>query len=226
MPEETAPISQDQTKTSTLSKEKTKTITFSRTKFIVFSVVAFLLLLGSLLGSYFLGQVSMRDSTVVKKDESKDKTAEKEAEIPDLITAKLGDEVKAKNGIAIELEEAKHDQGYEKQKEESRKYYEKNSSQSAYLDSEYFKQSNLILKIAVKNTTDKVAYYSPSSFRLKDSRDNQYTSGYGYEGSAPSANTSTLNISETTKLSVSYIVPSAEKEFTLIYENVVIEFNL
>lgn len=226
MPEETAPVQSEPAKKEVNFDKTPKTITFSKTKFIVFSVLGAIVVLAALTGSYFLGQDSTKEEVVAKKEASVEK--EKKEEIPDLIEAKLGEEVKAKNGIAVELEEAKHDATYEKQKEEDKKYYEKNSSQSAYLDSEYFKQSSLVLKISVKNTTDKVAYYSPSSFRLKDSKDNQYTSGYGYgyEGGPAQAVTSTLNAGETTKLSVSYIVPTSEKDFTLAYENIVIEFSL
>lgn len=220
MPEEVEPGKKEVTLNKTPSS-----VTFSRNKFFVSLVLGILFLMAAVSGSYFLGQDSVKDEVVAKKDSADEKNS-KEEEIPDLITAKLGEEVKAKNGIALELEEAKHDATFEKQKEESKRYYEKNSSQSAYLDQEYFKQSSLALKISVKNTTDKVVYYSPSSFRLKDSRDNQYTSGYGYEGGSPQTNSSTLNPDEITKLSVSYIVPTSEKEFRLIYENVVIEFGI
>lgn len=223
MPEETASVPSEPVKKDIEGKQSPKTITFNRTKFIIAIVLIVVLAILEGIGIYFLGQDSVRENTVAKKESTETKAKE---EIPDLITAELGEEAKAKNGIAIELEEAKHDQTYEKQKEESKKYYEKNSSQSAYLDSEYFKQSSLVLKISVKNTTDKVAYYSPSSFRLKDSKDNQYTSGYGYEGGAPTVNNSSLNPSETTKINVSYIVPTSEKNFSLIYENVVIEFSI
>ena len=226
MPEEAASAPSEPTKKevspNTSEKNTPETVTFKKSKFIIFSVLGLLMVLAALTVSYFLGQDSAKEEVVAQKEG----TQEKKEEIPDVVEAKLGEEAKAKNGIAIELEEAKHHTAYEKQKEESKKYYEKNASQSAYLNSEYFKQSSLVLKISVKNTTDKVAYYTPSSFRLKDSRDNQYTSGYGYEGGAPQTNTYTLNPSETTKLSVSYIVPTSEKNFTLVYENVVIEFSL
>jgi hypothetical protein len=213
MPVETASVPAEQKKDPS---QAPKTFTFQKTKFVILSVAMLLLFLAALAGSYFLGQDSVGKDVVVKKEDSN-----KEEKVEDLIEAGLGEEVEAKNGIAIELQEAGHDQAYEKSKEETKKYYEKNASQSAYLDSEYLKQSSLVLKISVKNTSDKVAVYSPSS-----SKDNQYTSGFGYEGDAPKVTTSNLNPSETTRLSVSYIVPTAEKNFKLIYENVVIEFSL
>ena len=230
MPEESAPVPSEPTKEETNldapTKAPPKTITFQKTKFIVLVVVGVLVLVLLSVGSYFLGQDSARKEVVAEKaDKPASETKEKE-DIPDLVEAKLGEEVKAKNGIAIALEEAKHDATFEKQKEESKKYYEKNASQSASLDTEYYKQSSLVLKISVTNTTDKVAYYSPSSFRLKDSKDNQYTSGYGYEGGSPQTSNSSINPSETTKMTISYIVPTSEKNFTIIYENVVIEFSI
>jgi hypothetical protein len=199
-----------------------KTITFKKTKFITILMFGILLAFTSIVGAYLLGQDSAKEKVSVKKEEVKDK----KEDIPDLVEVGLGEEVKAKNGIAIELEEAKHDDAYEKQKEETKKYYEKNASQSAYLDSEYLKQSNLVLKVAVKNTTSKEVIYSPSSFRLKDSDDNQYTSGYGMESGTTQATTYSLNPGEVTKLSLSYIVPTSEEDFSLIYENVVINFSL
>ncbi len=226
MPEESAPNQSEPTKKEVnldaSAKPVPKTLTFKKTKFIILLLISLLLAMAAIIGSYLLGQDSAKDEVVVKKEEVKDK----KEDIPDLVEAELGDEVKAKNGIAVKLEEAKHDAAFEKQKEDNRKYYEKNASQSAYLDQEYLKQSSLVLKISVKNTTDKVIYYSPSSFRLKDSKDNQYTSGYGYEGGTPQSSSFALNSNETTKLSVSYIVPTSEDDFKLIYENVVIEFSL
>lgn len=230
MPEETASVPTEPTKKEvnldSTKNQPPKTLTFKKTKFITFVCLGVLLAVALIIGAYLLGQDSVQDEVVAAKEAAEDKVADKKEDIPDLIEAELGEEVTAKNGIAIELEEAKHDAAYEKQKEEQRKYYERNASQSAYLDSEYFKQSTLVLKISLKNTNDKVAYYSPSSFRLKDSKNNQYTSGYGYEGGSSSASTSTLNPSEVTKLSVSYIVPTSEKNYTLVYENVVIEFSI
>ena len=213
MPEETTPTINPQP----------KTFTFKKTKFLMLLTFGVLVFLASVASAYFLGQSSNKEDVVVKKEAEK---KEEKEEIPDLITAELGEEVTAKNGISLELEEAKHDEIYEKQKQESRKALEKTASQSAYLESEYYKTSSLVLKISVKNTTDKVAYYSPSSFRLKDSDDNQYTSGYAYEGANVSTPNSALNPKETTKISTSYIVPTDEKSFSLIYENVVIEFKI
>lgn len=221
MPEESADITTGASNKEVPTKTP-KMLTFSKTKFLVFTLLLVLLVLGALVGSYFLGKASVKEEVVSKEEQNE----EIKEEIPDLIEADLGEEVTAKNGIAIKLEQAKHDAVFEKQKEESKSYYEKNSSQSAYLDSDYFKQSSLVLRISVTNTTDKVSPYSPSSFRLKDSKNNQYTSGFGFEGDTSQPATSNLNPGETTKLTITYIVPTAEKNFTLIYENVVIDFTL
>jgi hypothetical protein len=58
--------------------------------------------------------------------------------------------------------------------------------------------------------------------RLKDSDDNQYSTYYGTD----QANIYTLNPGESTKISLSYYVPSDQKNFKLIYENAVISFHI
>ncbi|HSX58144.1 MAG TPA: DUF4352 domain-containing protein [Candidatus Saccharimonadales bacterium] len=201
--------------------EPPKTITFKKTKFFIFLSLGILLALAAIIGSYFLGQNSVKNDVVAKKDEA---VAKKE-EIPDVVEVNLGEEGTAKNGIAIKLEEAKIDQVYESQKEESKKVIQRTSTNSAYLDSEYYKTSNLLLKVSLRNTKDKALSYSQADFRLKDSEDNQYTTSGAYEGqSTPTLYT--INPGETTKLNQAYIVPTSEKSFKLIYQNVVVDFSL
>jgi hypothetical protein len=124
--------------------------------------------------------------------------------------------------VAITLDSAKIDEDYEKEKESQRDYYEKNASQSAYLDDDYFNQSLLNLKIALRNKTTKKLTYSPTSFRVKDSDNNQYTAGFQSENKA----LLDLNPKEVTRITVSYIIPTAEKDFKLVYENAEISFTL
>ncbi len=225
MPEETAPVSSETTKKEVnldaSPQPEPKTLTFKKTKFITFLILGLLLAFAAVVGSYYLGQSSVKEEVLAKKDE----VISKKEQIPDVVEVGLGEDVIAKNGISVELVEAKFDQAYENQKEEQKKFYEKTSSNSANLDSEYFKTSNLVLKISLTNTKDIALNYSPADFRLKDSNDNQYTSGYAYEGSSTPTIYS-LNPSETTKLTQSYIVPTTEKSYTLIYQNVVINFTI
>ncbi len=198
-----------------------KTLTFKKTKFYILLTIGILLALATAGLSYYLGQQSIKDEASLKKEEVK----AKKDDIPDVVEVDLGEEATAKNGVAIKLEEAKIDQTYESQKEESKKAVEKNSSNSAYLDSEYYKTSNLLLKVSLRNTKDKDLSYSQADFRLKDSQDNQYTTSGAYEGQATPA-VYTLNPGETTKLNQAYIVPTSENSFSLIYQNVVINFSI
>lgn len=217
MPEETAPVQ------STVDLNPTsKKIEFSRGKiWLLVSGFLILLFIGSI-GGYFAGQQSNKNEPIISQ---KDTTKETDKENPDEDVKIVGidEEVEVKNGITIKLEEAKIDTAYEQQKKDQKAFYQKNSSQSAYLDSEYFTSSNLILKIVLTNKGKLETSYNPQGFRLKDSKDNQYVTGLD-EGEKTTIYG--LNPSETTKLSLSYIIPENEKRFELIYENAIIEFSL
>ncbi|HEY4694661.1 MAG TPA: DUF4352 domain-containing protein [Candidatus Nanoarchaeia archaeon] len=179
-----------------------------------------LLIITALIGAYFLGKGS--GQTADSQLEKKAKVATKPAEPAGIIKGEINEEIETLSGISITLEKAEIDGVYEKQKGEQRDYYEKNASQSAYLQDEYFNQSLLNVKIALKNKKDTAVTYSPASFRLKDSDDNQYTAGY--EAEKPVLYS--LNSGETTRITVAYIVPTKEKEFKLIYENAEVSFEL
>lgn len=227
MPEETnLPSSQEkQTQTSPEALDLDKngpeksTVTFSKRKFTT-SLVGFLILLIVVsFGSYYLGSSSAKNSDsgqIEKKDTKKVEKTE-----PGVETVELDEEVTVKSGITLKLEEAKYDETYEKQKNESKAYYEKNASQSAYLQSDYFKTSQLNLKVSLENKTKKAVSYSPSTFRLKDSEDVQYTANY--EGDKQVYG---LNPDEKTRITLYYNVPTIEKNFRLIYENAVIDFSI
>ena len=225
MPEEVNPPEQSKEESTTevidLDKktQKPKLIAISRGKFIGFIALFLVVLLVVGYGSYSFGVQSEKNSKsgqIEKKETKKTETNE-----PGVETVDINEEVTVKSGITVKLEEAKYDAAYEKQKNESKEYYEKNSSQSAYLESDYFKNSQLNLKVSLENLTKKAVSYSPSSFRLKDSDDVQYVANY--EGDKQVYG---LNPDEKTKISLSYNVPTSEKKFRLIYENAVIEFSI
>lgn len=222
LPEKTvAETTEDKTNVVDLDKnsQKPKEIKFSRGKFIGLTAVFFIVLLLVAFGSYYLGVEGEKNSKagqIEKKETKKVETNE-----PGVETVEMNEEVTVKSGITIKLEEAKYDATYEKQKNESREYYEKNASQSAYLESDYFKNSQLNLKVSLENLTKKAVSYSPSSFRLKDSDDVQYVANY--EGDKQVYG---LNPDEKTKITLFYNVPTSEKKFRLIYENAVIEFSV
>ena len=195
-----------------------KMVKISKTKLIVAILVVVLLFIAGLFLSYNLGQTNGKSSNSAAL-EKKETPAKKEE--PGVQTVGINEEVTVNSGITLKLEEAKYDETYEKQKNESKSFYEKNASQSAYLDSDYFKNSNLIVKVLLNNQTKKAVSYSPSSFRLKDSKDVQYVASF--EGDKQVYG---LNPDEKTRTSLSYIAPTSEKSFRLIYENAIIEFTL
>jgi len=194
-------------------------IQIKKKMFIIVSVIVTLFVILALFGAYTLGKSSGEETTQLEKEA---KVSTSSAEPEGLKKAKMGEEVEALGGISVTLESAQIDQIYEEQKKEQRQYYENYATGSAYLQSDYFKQSLLNVKIVLKNKTDKILSYSPTSFRLKDSDNNQYTAGL--DGDKPVIYT--LNPKETTKITVSYTVPTDEATFKLIYENVEIRFSL
>lgn len=199
--------------------KKPNSITFSKKKFFVIIFAISVIILIGLFLAYILGGLNEKNKNNLAQLEKKENSQEKEEQ--GVKTAETNEDVTVKSGITLNLEEARYDQTYEKQKKESKIYYEKNASQSAYLDSDYFKNSQLNLKISLNNLTNKAVSYSPSSFRLKDSDDIQYVANYEGEKQVYG-----LNPAEKTKLNLSYIVPTNEKMFRIIYENAVIEFTL
>lgn len=218
--EETAQTSQKQTEGTFVNLDTSpKEIKIPRTKFFIILALVLTWIVLEIPSFYYLGSQNEKNKKTQAQLEKKEQTQEKKE--PGVKTVELNEEVTVKSGITLKLEEAKYDQSYEKQKDESKAYYEKNSSQSAYLDSDYFKNSQLNLKVSLSNLTNKAVSYSPSSFRLKDSDDVQYVANYEGEKQVYG-----LNSEEKTRLNLSYIVPTSEKKFRLIYENAVIEFAL
>lgn len=229
MPEEqnNTPAETTSTPTSTVVKtqsldfddqsKQARVIKISRTNFIGVVLLLIVLFAAGLFLAYSFGQTNGKSSTTAL--EKKETPVKKEE--PGVQTVGINEEVTVNSGITIKLEEAMYDKAYEQQKNESKSYYEKNASQSAYLESDYFKNSNLIIKVLLDNQTKKAVSYSPSSFRLKDSKDVQYVASF--EGDKQVYG---LNPDEKTRTSLSYIVPTTEKSFRLIYENAVIEFTL
>ena len=220
MPEETP---KETTEVKTVEVEKpqgTKSLNFKKTKFITYSLLALLVAVISFIASYMIGYdngaASNKPTLEVKKDDTK-----KTEKIEDIIEAGLGEEVKVKNGITIKLEQAEIDQSYEKQKQESKDYYEKNTTQSAYLETDYFKNSYLKLRVSLSNGNKVAIAYNLGSFRLKDSEDVQYVYSTGEDKSLYN-----LNPNETTKIALSFYVPSGERSFKLIFDNAVISFKL
>ncbi len=219
MPEET-PIESTETKTVEIEKSKVnKTLSFKKSKFITYTILAGMVALSGIIISYMVGYDSGSAANKPTVESSKEKT-EKEEKEEGLIDAELGDEIKVKNGITIKLEEASIDQSYEKQKEEQKKYYNQ-ATQSAYLESDYFKYSYLKVRVSLNNTNKVTLSYNPGDFRLKDSDDVQYVYSTGEEKTLYN-----LTPSETTKISLSYYVPSEEKNFKLIFDNAVVSFKL
>lgn len=200
------------------NSQKPKQLIFSKTKFIVISIALILLILAEIPVFYVLGSNSAKSSNSGQIEKTETKKTQNE---PDVKNVGIDEEVVVKSGVTLMLEEAKHNDSYEQQKNESKSYYENNASQSAYLNSDYFKNSQLDLKISLNNTTKEAISYSPSSFRLKDSQDVQYVASY--EGDKQIYG---LNPDEKTRLTLSYIVPTSEKNFQLVYENAVIEFKV
>lgn len=201
------------------TSQKPKEITISKVKFFSILFVLLLLMVLEIPLFYSLGDANGKNSnsgTVEKKEVKKDETKD-----PGVTTVGMNEEVTVNSGITIKLEEAKYDETYEKQKNESKEYYEKNSSQSAYLSSDYFKTSQLNLKIALNNKGKIAGSFSPSRFRLKDSDDVQYVANFDADKQVFG-----LNPDEKTKITLFYNVPTTEKKFRLIYENAIIEFSL
>ncbi len=228
MPEETnlsekavAGTTEDKTNVVDLDKnsQKPKEIKISKTKFVGFLIIFIVGALLEIPGFYYLGVQNEKNKSLGQIE--KKETRKVETNEPGVETVEINEEVTVKSGITVKLEEAKYDAAYEKQKNESKTYYEKNASQSAYLDSDYFKNSQLNLKVSLENLTKKAVSYSPSSFRLKDSDDVQYVANY--EGDKQVYG---LNPDEKTKITLLYNVPTSEKKFRLIYENAVIEFSI
>ena len=193
-----------------------KDFRFKKTKFFTYSVLSLVFALGLVVSSYFVGFDSgkSQNQPVLTKT-----TKEQIKKTDNVVEATLGDRVKVKSGIEIKLEEAVIDQNYENQKAEQKKYYASYASQSAYLASDYFKQSYLKIKVSLTNTNPTTISYNPGDFRLKDSQDVQYVYSVGENKTLYN-----LTPNETTKISLSYYVPSDEKNFKLIFENAVISF--
>ncbi len=215
MPEETTEV-----KTVEVEKpEENKSFTFKKTKFTTYSLLAVVIAIVGIVVAYVVGYdsgASSNEPTLeVKKDDSK-----KTEKVEDVIEAELGEEVKVKNGITIKLEEAVIDKNYENQKEEQKKLYD-SATQSAYLESDYFKYSYLKVRVSLNNGNKATVSYNPGDFRLKDSEDVQYVYSSGEERSLYN-----LTPNETTKISLSYYVPSEEKSFKLIFDNAVISFKI
>lgn len=220
MPEET-PKETSEVKTVEVEKsQEIKTFNFKKTKFITYSLLALLVVAAAIAGSYMTGYdngVASNEPTLeVKKTDTK-----KTEKIEGIVEADLGEEVKVKSGITLKLEQAEIDQSYEKQKQESREYYEKNTTQSAYLETDYFKNSYLKLRVVLSNANKVAIAYNLGSFRLKDSEDIQYVYSTGEDKSLYN-----LNPNETTKITLSFYVPSEERSFKLIFDNAVISFKL
>lgn len=227
MPEESslpekpvAEISKNETNFVDLDKkpQKSKEITISKVKFFSILAVLVLIILIEIPVFYSLGASSGKsDSGQIQKTA----TSSAQTTEPGVQTAALNESVTVKSGITIKLEEASHNATYEQQKNDSKAYYQNNASQSAYLNSDYYKNSQLDLKISLNNSTKTAVSYSPSSFRLKDSQDVQYVANF--EGDKQVYG---LNPDEKTRLTLSYVVPTSEKSFQLVYENAIIEFSL
>lgn len=225
MPEEqnNSPVENSEEATTSVvdldkSAKQSKIVKIPQTKLIIAICATILLFIAGLVLAYNTGQTNGKSSNAAALEK---KETPKEKEEPGVETVGINEEVTVKSGITLKLEEAKYDEAYEKQKNESKSFYEKNASQSAYLDSDYFKNSNLTLKVLLQNKTKKAVSYSPSSFRLKDSKDVQYVASFEGEKQVYG-----LNPDEKTRTNLSYIVPTSEKSFRLIYENAIIEFTL
>jgi len=217
MPEETT-----ETKTVELEKpQESKTFTFKKSKFFTYTIILVLIALAGVSAAYFVGYDAGKSGSEPSLQKTTKVESKNEEKIENLIEAELGDEVKVKNGITIKLEEAVIDQNYENQKEESKKYYENNATQSAYLESDYFKYSYLKVKVSLTNENKVTVTYNPGDFRLKDSEDVQYVYSTGEEKTLYS-----LTPGETTKISLSYYIPSEEDSFKLIFDNALISFKL
>lgn len=221
-----SPLSQEEIKPNTAKSvidldktaSKADSVSFKKSKAYTLGSLLLLVVLLALFTSYYLGSQNSKTAPVIeKKSENKDTTQ------PNVKNVGLNEEVTVNSGVTITLDSAKYDKIYESQKQEQLNLYKNSASQSAYLQSDYFKQSNLILSVNLVNNTKKSVSYNPSSFRLKDSDDVQYVSS-GNEGDKTFV--SGLNPSEKTKLNLSYIVPSNQKSFKLIYENAIIEFSI
>lgn len=219
MPEETP----QQPAVVNLNNPQQKKIELSKTKFWLLIGGFVALLIAGIIGSYVLGQQTAKNNqpVVAKKETKTEDQTKKEADIK---TIGMDEEVTVKSGITLVLTDAKIDQVYEQQKKEQKTFYEKYSSDSAYLKSDYFTSSNLIVKVSLTNGGKVATSYNPSSFRLKDSKDNQYSYGGVAEGEKTPIYS--LNPGETTKLSLSFTIPETEKKFSLIYENAVIKFQI
>lgn len=228
MPEETGLIEKPSTENSQSEKtvvdldkksQKSKEITISKVKF--FSILAILILIilieipivysfGSASGQNSSGQIQKTATTSAQTTE------------PGVQTVGLNKEVTVKSGITIKLEKASYNAAYLQSQNDSKTYYQNNASQSAYLNSDYFKNSQLDLRISFNNSTKNAVSYSPSSFRLKDSQNVQYVAIYNEGGKQVYG----LNPNETTVLTLSFNVPTSEKNFQLIYDNAIIEFSI
>ncbi len=223
MPEETAQEMPAAPKVVDLNKTP-KQVQITQKKLIVVAIALALLFLITMISAYYIGVQSGTELKVAKEKNGTVATKSAQKKQTNEQTATLGEKVSVESGITIQLTEAKIDEQYEQSKQEQKDYYLKTASHSAYLNSDYFHQSNLLLKITLTNNNKSIITYNPADFRLKDSQDNQYVTPYLGEGQK--VNFYSLNPSETTKITTSYIIPDSEKSFKLIYENAVIRFSI
>lgn len=154
-------------------------------------------------------------------------TNEKSAETNQATTPKtkvIGEEFTANSGVTIVLEEAKLDSSFEKKKKDYQDYLAKIATQSSQpLEKpEWLDQNKLDLEIAFKNKNEIAASYNPARFRLKDGEDRQYQA----EFKGDPLTIYGVNQGETTRVNVYFTVPKSEKNFKLIYEDVIIEFGI
>ncbi len=196
---------------------KPQVVQIPKQKLMIIGVVAAIVFFLSLVGVYVLSKSSASGGL-----EKQAKVATKASTPANVKRGVLGEEVETLTGIGVTLESAQIDQVYEEQKKDQRDYYQQYASSSAYLQSDYFNQSVLIVKVALKNKKDIATTYTPTNFRLKDSEDNQYTAGVDSE----KPQIFNLNPKELSKISISFTVPTKEKEFKLIYENAQINFTI
>lgn len=204
----------EENKTVVDIKKNPKTISLTKKKLIIISGLILLILIGLLLLAYFLGKGLNNEP--IKTEKKATQSAE-----TDIKKVDLGEEVTVKSGLTLTLEKATIDATYERQKEEQRKFLEKYASKSPELeDSEFLKTSKVNLKLAIRNKTSKTLSYDLAKFRLKDSGNNVYNPNI-LEFTAKA-----LLAGELVRENVSFIVPSDEESFKLIYENAIIEFEI
>jgi len=196
-------------------KASSPNVVIPKKKLIWGSVALVVLILLAFVGSYFLGKAANNTKPELEKTT---KVATKSATPANVVKGVMGEEVETSSGLSLTVESAAKDQAYEAQKDESRPYYATHSAEGVgYLD-----QSLLNVKVALRNKkTNPLSFYT-SSFRLKDSEDNQYTTGFESGAKVVYG----LNPGETTKITVSFQVPSNETQYKLIYDNAEIHFSI